>query len=288
MKIINNNKGTVFFIACTILLVGCSEKSHYTEALSPEEEMKHFELDSSFKIELFASEPNVLSPVDMAWDEEGNIYVIEMGDYPDNAVAGKAKGRIRVLKDINHDGTIDSAIVFADNLPSATSMLPWKGGLIVAAAPDILYLKDTTGDFHADTREVLFTGFFAKNSEAQITCLRFGVDNWIYANNNAQDGEVTFAKNPAAPALDVGGSDFRFRLDRGLFENESGWGQFGMTMDDWGHRFYSQNTYHIQQSPIHWKYLHRHNFLPSSNTDINISDHDLLMFQKTPPPYWRS
>ena len=272
---------------CTLLWFGCSEKGHYTEALSPEEEMKHFELDSSFKIELFASEPNVLSPVDMAWDEEGNIYVIEMGDYPDNAVAGKAKGRIRVLKDINHDGTIDSAIVFADNLPSATSMLPWKGGLIVAAAPDILYLKDTTGDFHADTKEVLFTGFFAKNSEAQITCLRFGVDNWIYANNNAQDGKVTFAKNPAAPALDVGGSDFRFRLDRGLFENESGWGQFGMTMDDWGHRFYSQNTYHIQQSPIHWKYLHRHNFLPSSNADINISDHDLLMFQKTPPPYWR-
>ena len=272
---------------CTLLWFGCREKSHYTEALSPEEEMKHFELDSSFKIELFASEPNVLSPVDMAWDEEGNIYVIEMGDYPDNAEAGKAKGRIRVLKDINHDGTIDSAIVFTDNLPSATSMLPWKGGLIVTAAPDILYLKDTTGDFHADTREVLFTGFFAKNSEAQITCLRFGVDNWIYANNNAQDGEITFAKNPALPALHVGGSDFRFRLDSGLFENETGWGQFGMTMDDWGHRFYTQNTYHIQQSPIRWKYLHRHNFLPSFNADINISDHDPLMFQKTPPPYWR-
>ena len=272
---------------CSLLWFGCREKSHYTEALSPEEEMKHFELDSSFKIELFASEPNVLSPVDMAWDEEGNIYVIEMGDYPDNAEAGKAKGRIRVLKDINHDGTIDSAIVFTDNLPSATSMLPWKGGLIVTAAPDILYLKDTTGDFHADAREVLFTGFFAKNSEAQITCLRFGVDNWIYANNNAQDGEITFAKNPAAPALPVGGSDFRFRLDSGLFENETGWGQFGMTMDDWGHRFYTQNTYHIQQSPIRWKYLHRHNFLPSFNADINISDHDPLMFQKTPPPYWR-
>ena len=141
MKIINNNTGTVFFIVCTLLWFGCSEKSHYTEALSPEEEMKHFELDSSFKIELFAAEPNVLSPVDMAWDEEGNVYVIEMGDYPDNAGEGKAKGRIRVLKDINHDGTIDSAIVFTDNLPSATSMLPWKGGLIVAAAPDILYLK---------------------------------------------------------------------------------------------------------------------------------------------------
>ena len=199
----------------------------------------------------------------------------------------KLKGRIRVLKDINHDGTIDTAIVFAENLPSATSMLPWKGGLIVTAAPDILYLKDTTGDFHADTREVLFTGFFANNSEAQITSLRFGVDNWIYANNNGQDGEIHFVKDPAAPALKVGGGDFRFRLDRGLFEKEAGAGQFGMTMDDWGHRFFTQNTLHIQQAPIHWKYLHRHNFLPSDNSEVNISDHDPVMFQKTPPPYWR-
>ncbi|MEP7109711.1 MAG: PVC-type heme-binding CxxCH protein [Ferruginibacter sp.] len=286
MNTINNNPGTFLFIVCALLCFGCSEK-HYSEALSPDQEMKHFELDPGFKIEIFASEPNVLSPVDLVWDEEGNVYVIEMGDYPSIAEAGKAKGRIRVLKDTNHDGTIDEAIVFADNLPSATSMLPWKGGLIVTAAPDILYLKDTTGDFHADTREVLFTGFFAKNSEAQITSLRFGVDNWIYANNNAQDGEVSSTRNPGAPALRVGGSDFRFRLDSGLFENVTGWGQFGMTMDDWGHRFYTQNTFHIQQSPIRWKYLHRHNFLPSTNTDINISDHDLLMFQRTPPPYWR-
>src|SRR5688572_12258884 len=123
MNIISNKPGTVLFIVCTLLSFGCSEKSHYTDALSPSEEMKRFELDSSFKIELFASEPNVLAPVDLVWDEEGNIYVVEMGDYPDNATPENAKGRIRVLKDINHDGIIDSAIVFADKLPSATSML---------------------------------------------------------------------------------------------------------------------------------------------------------------------
>jgi len=39
-----------------------------------------------------------MSPVDMVWDEEGNIYVIEMGDYP--FMGEKVKGRIRVLKDL--------------------------------------------------------------------------------------------------------------------------------------------------------------------------------------------
>lgn len=288
MKIINQNRLLFCIFFCSVASFSCSEKRHYSEALPPEEEVKHFEIDSTFKAELYAAEPYVQSPVDMTWDDEGNVYVIEMFDYPWKPEPGKGKGRIRVLRDINSDGKIDSAIVFADKIADATSMLPWKGGLIVTAAPDILYLKDTTGDFHADMKEVLYTGFFAGNSEAQITCLRFGVDNWIYANNNAQDGEVSSVKDPSAPKLKMGGSDFRFRLDKDQFENESGWGQFGATLDDWGHRFYTQNTYHIQQSPIHWRYLHRHNFLPHIVTDIDISDHEFLMYQRTPPPYWRA
>ena len=288
MKIINQIKLLASIFLCSLASFSCSEKKHYSEALPPEEEMKHFELDSTFKTELFAAEPYVQSPVDMTWDDEGNVYVIEMFDYPWKPEPGNGKGRIRVLRDLNGDGKIDSAIVFADKIADATSMLPWKGGLIVTAAPDILYLKDTSGDFRADTKEVLYTGFFAGNSEAQITCLRFGVDNWIYANNNAQDGEVSSAKSSSARKLTMGGSDFRFRLDKDQFENESGWGQFGATLDDWGHRFYTQNTYHIQQSPIHWRYLHRHEFMPNVSTDIDISDHDFLMYQRTPPPYWRA
>src|SRR6266446_10568481 len=124
MNITNSTTTRMLFIACTFLWFSCSEKKHYTDALSPQEEMKHFELDSDFNIELFASEPNVMSPVDMTWDDEGNIYVIEMADYPDNGKAVKGKGRIRVLQDKNHDGIIDTAIVFANNLRSATSLLP--------------------------------------------------------------------------------------------------------------------------------------------------------------------
>lgn len=288
MSTVKRHRLYALYLAGAFLSFTCTGKNHYSDALPPEEEMRHFEIDDSFDIAVFASEPHVLSPVDITWDDEGNVYVIEMGDYPSKPEPGKGKGRIRILQDLNEDGKIDTSIVFADNIADATSMLPWQGGLIVTAAPDILFLKDTSGDSRADTREVLFTGFFASNSEAQITCLRFGVDNWIYANNNAQDGDVTFTKKDSMRKLPMAGSDFRFRLDKNLFEKESGWGQFGMTIDDWGHRFYSQNTYHIQQSPIPWRYLHRHEFMPQGSTDINISDHDYLMFQKTPPPYWRA
>lgn len=275
-------------LASFILSSTCSEaQKRYTEALSPAESAKTFQLRDEFSIEPFATEPDVLSPVDLVFDTNGNAYVVEMGDYPYDAVPGHFKGRIRLLKDTNADGRPDKSYVFAEGLPSATSVLPWKDGLIVCAAPDIVLLKDTNGDFKADSREVLFTGFFAKNSEAQITSMRYGIDNWIYANNSGQAGTITSPLRPDAAPLNVAGGNFRFRLDKKLFEVESGSGQFGLAMDEWGHRFYTQNTLHIQQSPIAWRYLHRHNFLPSFKSDVNISDHELEMFQKSPTPYWR-
>jgi len=224
----------------------------------------------------------------MEFDEQGNVYVVEMPDYPYRPEDGKGQGRIIQIKDTDGDGRVDESVVFADSLMEATSILPWKGGLIVTTAPYILYLKDTNGDGKADTREELFSGFFAQNSEAQITSLSFGVDNWIYAANNGQAGEVTSSKDPNAPPLSMSGADFRFRMDRKQFERTTGSGQFGQTLDDYGNRFITQNTLHIQNTVIPWKYWHRHPYLPSFKASANISDHELEMFQKTPPPYWRA
>jgi putative membrane-bound dehydrogenase-like protein len=218
----------------------------------------------------------------------GNAYVVEMPDYPYPPKDGKGTGRIRLLMDTSGDGRIDKSIIFADSISEATSILPWKGGLIVTAAPYIMYLTDTTGDFHADTKEILFSGFFNQNSEAQITSLRFGIDNWIYANNRGQDGLINFSRKGGAPPLSVRGADFRFRLDRDEFEPETGPGQFGQTLDEWGHRFFTENAIHLQQAIIPWRYLHRHPYLPSTTAVINISDHDPIMYQETPPPYWRA
>ena len=278
------------FIATILILyvlnISCSEK-HYKDALSPEEAMRTFTLNKDFKIELFAAEPFVLDPVEMTFDEQGNAFVVEMPDYPFKPESGIGKGRIRMLADTNGDGRVDKSTIFADSLLEATSILPWKGGLIVTAAPNIFYLKDTNGDGRADTKELLFTGFFQNNSEAQITNLRFSVDNWIYASNFGQEGEVTSVKNPGAPPLSMSGADFRFRMDRGLFELETGPTQFGQAIDDWGHRFLTENSIHIQQSIIPWRYAHRHPYLPHHKLLANISDHDPLMYNASSPPYWR-
>lgn len=274
--------------ALIVFMSSCEQKSKYPGPLSPEESMKTFQFAEDFKAEIYATEPLVIDPVDLEFDEEGNAYVVSMLDaYKPDSVKGKDK--ILLLKDLNNDGRADTAIVFADNLREATSVLPWKGGLLVAAAPNIMYFKDTDGDGHADQKDILFSGFFTGNEEAQITNLRFGIDNWIYANNNGQAGEVSFTKKPDAPKLKMSGADFRFRLDRDQFELTTGPGQFGLAIDDWGRRYFTNNTIHIRQVVAPRRYLARNPYLaPGLKTAIfNISDHDLLMYQKSETPHWR-
>ncbi|MCE2833572.1 MAG: dehydrogenase [Chitinophagaceae bacterium] len=276
-------------MASALLFQACDQGLKYPGPLSPEESLKSFRHAQDVRVEVFAAEPHVIDPVAMEFDEQGNVFVVGMLDaYKPDSVKGK--GRIVMLRDRNDDGRADTAIIFADNLREATSVLPWNGGLLVAAAPHIYYMKDTSGDGRADLREILFTGFFNKNEEAQITNLQFGIDNWIYANNNGQAGKVTFSRKPGADSLSMKGWDFRFRLDRDQFEATSGRGQYGLAMDDWGHRFYTQNAEHISQVVIQKKYLDRNPFLPKGSRKAlqNISDHEAEMYQLTPAPWWRA
>ena len=283
-----NLRSTLLVILLPCVLSACTAPPDYPDALTPEQALASFELREDFQIQVFAAEPFVKDPVSMVFDERGRVFAVEMPDYPDKPAQGEGKSRVLLLEDTDNDGRIDSHTVFEDSLSEATSALPWKGGLIVTAAPNILYLEDTDGDGRADEREVLFTGFFENNSEAQITNLRFSVDNWIYASNFGQAGMITSTRNPATPALDVKGGDFRFRMDTNQFEVAAGPTQFGQGIDDWGNRFVTHNTTHISQLVIPWRYLHRHPYLPDPSMITNISDHDLRMYQRTPAPYWRA
>ena len=78
-------------IVLFLLFCSCSEK-RYRDALSPEESMKTFQLAEGFGIEPFVTEPLVKTPVSMVFDEQGDVYVVEMEDYPYNAEPGKGKG----------------------------------------------------------------------------------------------------------------------------------------------------------------------------------------------------
>ena len=119
-------------------------------------------------------------------------------------------------------------------------MLPWRKGVIVAAAPDISYLEDTDGDGRADKITKLLTGFTHGNQQHRVNGLAWGLDNWVYCANGDSGGVVTSVKT--GKQLDIRGRDFRFKPDTGEMELTSGQSQYAKVRDDWGNWFGANNS----------------------------------------------
>ena len=76
-------------------------------------------------------------------------------------------GGVRRLEDTDGDGSYDKSTVFVDGLSWPTSVLPYDGGVFIAAAPDILHAKDNDGCTKEAAIELL-----RKNSAAAAAAIR--------------------------------------------------------------------------------------------------------------------
>ena len=110
--------------------------------------------------------------------------------------------------------------------------MAWRKGVLICAAPEILYAEDTDGDGKADVRRVLFRGFATENYQARVNGLAYGLDNWVYGANGLIGG--TIRGTATGREVDIGGRDFRIQPDTGVFEPASGLTQHGRVRDDWG------------------------------------------------------
>jgi putative membrane-bound dehydrogenase-like protein len=211
-------------------------------ALSPQDSLKQIVVDPGLKVELVASEPNIMSPVAVRFDEDGRMWVVQMCDYPTGPTKKfPQRSRISILTDKDGDGFFETATVFADGLAFATGVQPWKGGAFVTMAGQVAYMKDTNGDGKADVVETWYTGFMQGNQQLRANHPTLGLDNHIYVANGLLGGNIRDARWPHARPTSISGRDFRFDPRTRAFEGVSGVGQFGLTFDDYGNRFECTN-----------------------------------------------
>jgi putative heme-binding domain-containing protein len=151
-------------------------------ALTPAEAIKRMKVPDGFTVELVASEPDIVNPVAMTFDERGRIWITESLEYPRQS-AGKGRDRIKVLESTKGDGRYDKITVFAEGLNIPSGIAVGHGGVWVANSPDILFLKDTDGDGKADKTEVVVTGFGRTDTHELPNSLTWGPDGWLYGLN---------------------------------------------------------------------------------------------------------
>jgi glucose/arabinose dehydrogenase len=144
--------------------------------------MKRMVVPEGFAIELVASEPDIVNPVSMAFDERGRVWITESLEYP-RREPGPGRDRVKVLEDTDGDGKADKFTVFADGLNIPSGVAVGHGGAWVANSPDILFMQDTDGDGKADKREVVVTGFGRADTHELPNSLTWGPDGYLYGLN---------------------------------------------------------------------------------------------------------
>src|SRR5712691_1685957 len=120
----------------------------------PEIERRSFQVAEGFEVNLFAADPLLAKPIQMNFDAAGRLWIASSEVYPQIEPGQKANDKIIILEDRRGDGKADKTTVFADGLLIPTGVEPGDGGAYVADSTELLHLKDTRGDGHADTRRV--------------------------------------------------------------------------------------------------------------------------------------
>ena len=258
------------FIACILAtsLQAAEDKMRLvreTAALTPEQERAGLHVPPGFTVQLFASEPMINKPINMAFDARGRLWVSSTVEYPYSADKSRwsddkgtrvkdSRDAIKILTDTDGDGKADKVTDFADGLNIPTGVLPWhkpehKAGCIAWSIPNIWYFADTDGDDKADHREILFGPLgYEKDTHGMCSSYRMGLDGWVYATHGFNNTSHFKAKDGST--LDLhSGNVFRFRPDGSRIEKWTS-GQvnpFGLCWDRFGN-LYSADCH---SSPIY-------------------------------------
>jgi putative membrane-bound dehydrogenase-like protein len=235
---------------------------------SPQQSLTSIKLGPGLSAEVMAAEPLVTSPVAIAFGPDGRLWVAEMYDYP-SGTDGKFRpgGRIRVLTSSRDDGNYDGSTVFLDDIPFPTGVTMWRNGILVCAAPDILYAEDTRGSGKADVVKKLFSGFGTDNYQARVNSLEYGLDGWVYGSCGLFGGTIT---SFSGKTLALGNRDFRIKPDTGEIEPATGRTQQGRVRDDWDNWFGCDNTHLAWHYPLPDHYIRRNPHVAPPNPAVLI------------------
>ena len=243
------------FVLCLLLYMGCKNeqadttedkytgadfKDHVrsTPARTPEEERLGFKLPPGFEITLYASEPDIGKPINIAFDAKGRLWVTQSFEYPFAATPGKGRDRLTILEDTDNDGKADKFLHFNDTLNIPIGIMPVNDGALVYSIPNVYKFVDADGDGKADKQNKLLGPFEYRDTHGMVNNFIIGYDGWIHSCHGftnrstiaAADGDTIRMKS---------GNTFRFRRDGSRVEHitDGRINPFGLAYDELGYLY---------------------------------------------------
>lgn len=251
------------------------------QGLSPTEAVRRMRAAPGFEVQLVASEPQILQPIFVKFDDRGRLWTIQYLQYPnpaglkrvtvdrwsrtvyDKIPAPPPQGprgadKITVLIDNDHDGQAEATTDVITGLNLCTGLEFGHGGLYVLQVPYLLFYPDQNGDDVPDADpEVLLSGFGMEDAQSFANHLTWGPDGWLYGLN----GSTTTCQ---IRGLEFQQGVWRFHPVTREFELfcEGGGNLYGMSFDAEGNLIYSGNgnylAFHALQGAYYLKTFGKH------------------------------
>jgi azurin len=216
------------------------------EFLGGEEAIAKMTVHSGMKVNLFASEeqfPQLVNPVQMAWDTRGRLWVAAWHNYPERTPDSKKGDSLLVFEDTNGDGKADKATPFIDSLNAPTGFQFYKDGVLLVQAPDVWFVRDTDGDGKADWKERVLMGLDSADSHHTANSLCYDPGGAIYFSDGV------FHRTQVETAYGVVRNNdaaiYRFEPRTGKFETYISYGfanPHGRVFDYWGNDLVTDAT----------------------------------------------
>jgi putative membrane-bound dehydrogenase-like protein len=156
------------------------------DALTPEEQKKHFQLPEGFEVELVAAEPLVINPVTMAFDDKGRLYVSESHTYrygPSGSPVKPFRNPV-VRLDPLPEGKGFKRVLVADGFDDPVMGIAARGDKLWLTANNYMYLYDLADDgtpgAPATNRRTLLTDKNKAWNPFGMFVLEFGPDGMLY------------------------------------------------------------------------------------------------------------
>ena len=215
-----------------------SNKQDIKPFLSGEDTINHLTAAKGCKITLFADEkqfPELVSPVQMAFDTKGRLWVAAWPSYPELKPTDKVFDKLLILEDTNNDGKADKCTTFLDGLNCPTGFQFYKDGVLVMQAPDVWFVRDTNGDGKADTKERVLMGMDSADTHHTTNAMTYEPGGAIFLSDGVF--HRTQVETAWGPIRNSDGCIYRFEPRTGRLERYTPYGfanPHGHVFDNWG------------------------------------------------------
>lgn len=149
-----------------------------TPPLTPEEQRAKFKLPPGFEIQLVAAEPDIVKPMNLAFDDRGRLLVTQSYEYPYPNKDGKPRDTVRLLQAFGPDGKAGKITVFADGLNIPIGVQATIDGAIVHSIPKVWRLKGVDA---AESRVAILGDAGFNDTHGMLSAFTPWIDGWTYA-----------------------------------------------------------------------------------------------------------